>query len=306
MRMPRVLFLLLAGVGALWLAADSAAARSSRSNRGRNSRNDRGRGGRYRVMDEGDRGDREDRKKAEAKKRTEERRKKAEAKKKAGEDKKRKAEEKKKALEARRKEQIELAKKRKAGAKKAVAKRPSSADKNTDAEANEKEAGELYAAAEAEFNDGKLLPGVKLLRQTIEEYGGTDAAAGAERWLELLMSQEKYGALITLGEAEEAFGAERYRQAKNKFLTLLANYPKSEQAEAAKKRLAEIEEGDLLSKTKYTQDELEDARLWFLAGNIHLENGRQADAAGAYRRAIENYPGSPYAQQAAQKVAALR
>lgn len=299
MNPSRLLALLLGLVCSLWLLADTAAARSSRNNRNnRDSRNNRG--GRHRVI--GDDDD-DEKKKEEIKKREEGRKKKAEAKKQAAEEKKQKAAEKKKALQEARKPRTETAKKTTAKKPKAKA---TAAKKKPGPAAGEKEAAALYAKAEKELDDGNLLPGVLLLRQAAAEHSGTKAAAQAKEWLDHLMSQEKYAALITHEEAEAAFAAQRYRQAQNKYGELLAKYPKSEQAAAAKERLAEIKEGDLLSKTVYTEEELEDARLWFLAGNIHMENRRQADALGAYRTAIEQYPGSPYALQAAEKVVALR
>jgi tetratricopeptide (TPR) repeat protein len=297
---------LLACVCALWLFAESAVARSSRSSRSRDSR-----GGRHRVIDDIDERDRDRGKKREEdkKKGLEERKKKAEAKKKAKEEKKKKAAE-KKALQAKRKEGLGKAKKlAKRPSKKTSKSRPAppaAAGKNADTAAREKGAAELLGKAEAELGEGKLLSGVALLRQAVEGFAGTPAAEEAERWLAHLLAQEKHGTVIYLGEAEELFEAQRYRQAQNKYLTLLAKFPKSEQADAARERLAEIKEGDLLSKTAYTTEELEDARLWFLAGNIHLENGRRTKAVNAYRKAIEGYPGCPYAEQAAEKVAALR
>ena len=52
----------------------------------------------------------------------------------------------------------------------------------------------------------------------------------------------------------------------------------------------------------YTEEELEDARLWFLAGSIHLENGRETEAKHSWRRVVEFYPGSPYAKRAESKL----
>lgn len=288
-----LLRILLATVGLLWLAADTASALTRRR---RDRDNDRG--GRHRVIGEED--DDRDRREEERKKEREERRK---AREKARQERERKEEEERKAREARREERRKQAQKEAEEA--AARRREAAAERKAEAKAREKEAAKLYGEAEAQLNEGNLLPGVKLLRQAVEEYPATPAADQAEQWLQHLMDQPQWGARIFLQEAEQAFEAQRYRRAQNRYLTLLERYPKSEQADAAKERLAEIEENDLLSKTKYTEEELEEARLWFLAGNIHLENGRRQEARAAYRKAIENYPGCRYAKQAEQKAAEM-
>ncbi len=289
MRTP-LLRILLATIGVLWLATDTASALTRRR------RDNRDYGGRNRVIgdDDDDRGRKEE-------KRKKEREEQREAREKAREEQERKEEEERKAREARREERRKQAEQE---AKEAAARRQeAAAERKADAKADEQAAEKLYGEAEAQLNEGNLLPGVKLLRQAVEEYPATTAGDQAKQWLDYLTTQPEWGSRILFQEAEEAFDAQRYRQAQNRYLTLLEQYPKSEQAEAAKERLAEIETHDLLSKTKYTEEELEEARLWFLAGNIHLENGRRQEARAAYRTAIENYPGCRYAKQAEEKVA---
>jgi hypothetical protein len=252
-------------------------------------------------MDDEAENEREQKDKEQAQKREEEKKAKAEEKKKAQEEKKAQAEAKKKALEAKKTEALAKTKQ----TSKTTSAQSTTATK-ADVEAKEKEAAALLAKAKEQFDGGELLPGVALLRQAIAEFGGTPSAESAARQLDHLLIQDEYGPVIYLAEAEESFQTERYRKAQNEYVTLLEKFPQSEQAAEARKRLAEIQAGDLLSKTKYTQEELEDARLWLLAGNIHLENSRRTEALAAYRKAIEGYPGCPYAQQAADKVAALR
>jgi TolA-binding protein len=305
MTASRLVTVLALALSALWLLADSAAARSSssshRSSRSSNDRSGSDYGGRHRVIEDIDQEEAQKKKEEEAKKQTEERKQKEDEKQKAAEEKKHQAEEKKKALQAKLKERT--APKATATAKKTD--KPASLAKKTDA-ADEQKATQLLTQAGEKFEAGELMPGVVLLRQVIEEGGGTAAAEEARRWLDYLLSLEQHGPVILLADAEDAFNAQRYRKAQNLYSSLIEKFPKGEQSDAARKRLAEIEAGDLLSKTAYTKEELEDARLWLLAGNIHLENGRRDEALAAYRRAIEDYPGCPYAQQAAAKVAELQ
>jgi tetratricopeptide (TPR) repeat protein len=292
MRTP-LLRTLLVTVGVLWLATDTASALTRRR------RDNRDYGGRNRVIGDDDDDDR-DRREEERKKKAEERR---EAREKAREEQERKEEEQRKAREAQRQERRKQAEQE---AKEAAARRQeAAAERKADAKADEQAAEKLYSEAEAQLNEGNLLPGVKLLRQAAEEYPTTTAGDQAKQWLDYLTTQPEWGSRILFQEAEEAFDAQRYRQAQNRYLTLLEQYPQGEQAKAAKERLAEIETNDLLSKTKYTEEELEEARLWFLAGNIHLENGRRQEARAAYRTTIENYPGCRYAKQAEEKVAEM-
>lgn len=309
MRCPRILLASFALVAALLLLADAAQARSSRRNN-RNDRNSRGFTGRIIYPEDGDRRKRDDERK---KKQQEETRKRAEERKQKAAEKKREQEEKKKAAEAKRKEQLEKTKKAreerlaKAKARKtAKPKGDGPAKGGADGEEREAAAAEALEQAEAAFGEKKLLEGVKLLRQAADEGAGTASGREAADWLADLCSNETVGPAIFLGEAEELFEARRYRRAMSKYNELLAKFPKGEQADEARKRLTEIDENDLLSKTEYTQEELEDARLWYLAGNIHGENRRKGDAMAAYRHAIENYPGCPYAVQAEEKLAALR
>lgn len=176
-------------------------------------------------------------------------------------------------------------------------------------DALEQEAARLLAQANASFDQGTeagLLAGARTLREILANYDGTAAAAKAKEHLELLLKHQEYGPMILLAAAQEEFDAQHYRKARNKFQELLARFPNSAQAAEARAKLEEIEKNDLLKKTVYTDEELEDARLWFLAGNIHLENGRKAEAASAYRRVIEEYPGCRYAVMAEEKLPGTR
>ena len=293
MAFRRVLIFLCTCAMALAFLVTSAAARgsSSRSNRGGDSR-----GGRYRLIEDDD-----DKREKERKKEGEEQRKKKkeEAKKRAEEReaKKKAREEKKKAAKQKPKRTAEKPKAPKKPDKSAAPRK-----KTKDAEA---EATKLCEEAEAAFEKGELLPGVKLLRQVMAEHEGTDAAKQAEDRLGQLLGDERLGPMILLGEAEELFAAQRYRRAFYKYNKLLASFPGGEQAADAGKRLAEIRDGDLLSKTVYTDEELADARFWLLVGNIHLENDRHGEASAAYRKVVEDYPGCPYARQAGEKLAAI-
>jgi len=298
MRTFRGLGVLLVLGSVIGLVANSAQARGSR-------RNSSGRG----IVGSSDRNEERERKAEERRKKSEE-----ESKQRTEETKKR-TEDRKKEVEARHKEAIEKAKA--ATAKKAAPTKPKTAQgpkKNSSgtakagasADQREGEAAKLREQAEAQFEKGELIAGVKLLRQAIEECDGTQAAVGCEDRLEQLVATEPFGSMILLGEGEELFGQARYRRAWNKYRALLQRYPNSEQAAEARKRLDEIEANDLLSKTVYTDEELEDARLWFLAGSIHLENGRKSEATAAYQKVIEEYPGCRFANMAKEKLAVAR
>ena len=307
MKPVRALCILIGAFLVLCLCSNGAMARA----RSRNNRNNNDRGFTGRIIDRDDGRDRRTRESERKKKVEEERKRKLEEKRKKAEEKKKAKEEKKKAAEAKRQEQIEKTKelaRERAEARKGKAKggpeKKGGGEK--DAEGQEEEAAKLVEEAEGQFTEGELLPGVALLRQALDEYEDTAAAAKAQKRLDQLLQTEPFGAMIYHGEAEELFAAQRYRHALNKYSELLEAFPESEQAAQAKKRLAEIREGDLLSKTAYTDEELEDARLWFLAGNIHFENGRRSRALTSYRRAIEEYPGSAYAQKAEERLTALR
>lgn len=289
---------LVLAIAFLMVGAVSAEARSSRRRSDRN-RNDRGR---YRLIEGED--NRKDRREEERRKeREEERRRKEEEKKRQAEERKREAQEKKKAEQARKQAELQRQKTEREAAK---ARKPERAAAKKDTEQNGQEAAKLYEEAEAQFAEGELLPGVALLRECIDEYEGTDGAKDAEARLTQLIEHEQTGPAILLGEAEELFGAQRYRHAHNKYNELLTRFPDSEQAAEAHQRLAEIREGDLLSKTVYTDEELEDARFWLLVGNIHHENERLGQAKDAWLRVIEQFPGCPYAQQAEAKIVETR
>ena len=292
---------LCAFVAAFALISPSAQARSSR-----NSNNNRN-GGTYRLI-EGDT--------TQATKREQEKKKKeeADAKAKAAADAKAKADAAKKAAAAAK--QVAAAPKPTTTAKPkptTTARKPgkpggkAGTGAKTD-DAREGEAAKLREEADKAFEKGDeegLLAGAKLLRQILTDYDGTDAASSAQQQFDLLLADEQLGPMILLAEAQEEFGAQHYRKARNKFNELVQRYAKSEQATEGRARLAEIERDDLLKKTVYTEEELEEARLWFLAANIHLENGRKGDAAEAYRRVIEEYPGCLYAVQSEKKLPAI-
>jgi len=302
MKALRVLGFLLGFIAALGLLVGTAEARSSR----RRSNGDR-RGYRReglisrRSTEERERERQKDRRKAQ-----EETRERAQ-------ERKKELLERKKAQEAKRKERAQQLRKEQQAKQKGRTKRTRTAQRTGKStgraatksdDAREKEAANLRQQAEAHFAKGELMPGVKLLRQMVEEYGGTQAAEGAEARLAQLIETEPFGQMILLEEGNEFFAAQRYRRAYNKYSALVERFPDSEQAAEARKRLEEIREGDLLSKSVYTPEELEDARFWLLVGNIRLENGRRQEAAAAYRTVIEEYPGCPYAQSAQEKLAA--
>jgi len=300
MRLSRVLRLVVASVTVLVLLVDDAEARgSSRSNRNRNDR------GRYRLI-EGEDDSKRRREDERKKKREEEQRKKEEARKQKEEERKRAQEEKKQAAEAKKREAAEKAKERSATKAKAKAKGTPKAAARMNDQQGEQEAAQFVEQAEAQFQEGELLPGVALLRQCLEDYGGTDAAKAADARLAQLLEHETFGPMVLLGEAEELFGAQRYRKAWNRYNELLSRFPDSEQGAEASKRLAEIREGDLLSKTVYTEEELEDARFWLLVGNIHAENERLGEAKAAWQRVVEDFPGCPYARKAEGQLTATR
>ena len=306
MRMTRLAATLVFSSAVLALLVSPAQARSSRTNRNRDT-------GPYRLIDRDD--------DAARKKKEDERKKQAEERKRIQDERRKQQDDARKALEAQRKASVEKAKQAqqarqkaaqaKAKATKKVAarkggKKAGKGGKTPTGDEREEEAATLREDADKAFDKGELLPGVKLLRQIVDEYGGTDAEKSAESQLDLLLSQEPFGPMILLGEGEERFGEMRYRCARNKFAALVQRFPRSEQAEAGRKRLDEIRDNDLLSKSLYTDEEIEDARLWFLAGSIHLENGRRGEAVSAYRRVIEEYPGCRFAKMAEEKLAAAQ
>jgi len=296
--------ILVCGCAAL-LAAVAAPA-YARSSRNRSNRRGNSRTGRYRIIED-DRDDRDDRRKKqleEKKKKEEEARKRAEERKKKQEDKKKAAQAKKKEAQDRKKAQQQKTARKAAPARKTARKPATGGPAKKNGEQADAEAAKLYEQAEKLFEEGELLPGAKLLRQCIADYEGSEPAKDAQARLDQLLALEPYGPMILHAEADELFGAQRYRRALNKYHELLASFPNSEQAAEARTRLAEIRDGDLLSKTVYTEEELEDARLWFLVGNIHHENQRIDDATTAWRKVVENFPGCRYAKQAEQKLAA--
>ncbi len=305
MRMPRVVAVLALCAAALAVLACPAAARGARrSNNNNNRRNTEG--GRYRIIS-GDRETDQDRRKRQQ----EEKRAKEQEQREAEREQKRAQQEKKKAAEQAKRDAAQQAKQRLAAKAKTTRTKPKAKGGKAKGAAKDDDQGEAEAAqlceqAEALFEEGELLPGVALLRQCIGDYGGSDPAKGAETRLAQLLEHEKLGPMILHGEGEELFGSQRYRRAWSKFGELLDKFPDCEQAAAAAGRLAEIREGDLLSKTVYTDEELEDARFWLLVGNIHSENRRAGDALAAWRRVIEQFPGCPYAEQAEGKLVAAR
>mgnify|MGYP000094315028 FL=1 len=296
---------LLRRFGFLWIApivlalmATSAQARSSSSRNNRDGRNT----GPYRLI-EGD---------TDSQKEREERRKKEEEQRKQQEEARKKQEEARKEAAAKKAEAAKEAAKPKPTAKPTVAAKPKPAAAGTKSgtgaktdEAREAEASKLREQANKDFEKGDeegLLAGAKALRQLVAEYDGTAAAQSAQQQLDLLLADAQLGPMILLAEAQEEFDAMRYRRARNKFQALAQRFPNSEQGATARARLAEIEQNDLLKKSVYTDEELEDARLWYLAGNIHLENGRKGEAASAYRRVVEEYPGCRYAVLAEERL----
>jgi len=295
MKRSRTFLTLAALAVGLGFLASSAQARSSRNNR-----NDQSNGSRRLVdrdWEEGDNNKRDE----EKRKQEEEKKRKDEAKKKADEAKKNTP-----APSAPKPSQPKVTTVQKPAPTKIATKpgKPGTGQK-TD-EALEQEAAKLREKADAALGKGELLPCVKLYRQVLEEYDGTEAAKAAQQQLDLLLGTEPYGPMILAADADELFGAQRYRRAQNKYRELVQRFPTSEQATAARARLAEIVEKDLLSKSVYTEEELEDARLWFLAANIHLENGRRTEAASAYRKVIEDYPGCRFAAMAQERLPQAR
>lgn len=292
---------------ALLVALPSAAlARSSR----RDNRRDRYNGP-YRLI-EGKRSDSKKRDQQEQQKRKQQ----LEDQKRQMEERQRQREEAVKRLEEMRKRALEAQKKaaqatagKPKTAKRAPAKKAGPGPQAQTAEEREQEAQKLLDEAFAQLKKGEadvLLPAVQTLRQVASDYGETPAAVKAEAQLDLLLSTEPFGPIILQAEGEEMFGAQRYRCAQNKYRALLQRFPTSDQAAKARRRLAEIADNDLLSKSVYTDEELEDARLWFLAGAIHLQNGRKNEAIEAFRKVAEEYPGSRYAVMAKEKLGTIR
>ena len=301
MKLSRMLALLVACAAVLLLAASAQARSSGRRSTG--NRNNQDRGGRYRLIED-DKDNKREREQERLKKQEEEKKKKAEEKREKADERKKAQEEKKKAAQAKRQEAAEKAKPKRETAGKAKDKGGKAVAKKDDT--SDQEAAQLHEQAEAQFEKGELLPGVALLRQCIAEHEGSDAAKDAEARLDQLLAHEKFGPMILHGEAEALFAAQRYRKALNKFGELVTAFPGSEQAAAAAKRLAEIREGDLLSKTVYTDEELKDARFWLLVGNIHRENERVGEAQAAWRKVAEDFPGSPFAKHAEGKLTVTR
>jgi hypothetical protein len=294
MKLARALSLALGGIAALAFTASPAQARNSRDRRERRGiMSDR-------TKDEREKDDRE-RKREETRKQAEERKKQKEEKKKAEAEQRKAAAEKRKAVEEEARKARAAARAKPAEARAAKAKPERAADD----EADEKAAAKLVADAEKEFADGNLLPGVTLLREALQNHRGTEAAEAAQARLDQLLALEPFGPTILLGEGEECFAERRYRQALNKYNELLQRFPNSEQAATGQQRIAEIRDGDLLSQSVYSPEELEDARLWLLVGNIHLENGRRGEATAAYRKVIEEFPGCRFAKQATEMLAAV-
>jgi hypothetical protein len=307
MRLYPLFLALLTGM----LLFPDAALAASRRNAGRNNYGPIRPGERRGIINNDTKRDRDQKKREEAKKKEAERR---EEEKRKKEEKKRADAEKKKQLEEKRKQAIADAKKaqdeqRKARMAKAKAAKSGDKDKakggDKDDSFKEAEAEKMVAAAEEAFASGKIddvLKGVELLRHVTDELGGTAPASIAAKRLDQLLSHPSVGPAVLVAEGDQYFGAARYRQALNKYNELLAKFPEAEQAANAAARIAEVRENDLLSKTVYTEEELEDARLWFLAGSIHQENGREAEAKSSWRRVVEFYPGSPYASRAESKL----
>jgi len=297
------------GVLALVVAAPSAAL--ARSSRRTDRRNDNRYRGPYRLIS-GQRGDDKKRQQQEEQKR----KKLLEEQKRLMEERQRQREEAIKRLEEMRKRALEAQKKAaQSTARKPQPKKSTAAEKqgpgaqSQSAEEREQEAQQLVDEAFGQLQKGEpdaLVSAAKALRQVVNDYGGTPAAVKAEAQLDLLLTTEPFGPIILLGEGEEMFSAQRYRCAQNKYRALLQRFPDSEQAAKARERLAEIKENDLLSKSVYTDEELEDARLWFLAGSIHLQNGRRNEAIAAFRKVAEEYPGSRYAVMAKEKLETIR
>ncbi len=296
---------LLLALLAFLAAAPAAQARSYR----RTDRRDRYSGPRRLIS--GERSDSKRRKQQEQEKR----KKLLEEQKRQMEERQRQREEAIKRLEEMRKRALETQKKatqrtaRKPAPSRPAAKKSSPAPQAQSADQREQEAQQLLDQAFALLQKGEadaLVPAVQTLRQIVADYGETPAAVKAEAQLDLLLTTEPFGPIILLGEGEEMFNARRYRCAQNKYRALLQRFPDSSQAAKARERLAEIKENDLLSKSVYTDEELEDARLWFLAGAIHLQNGRKNEAIAAFRKVAEEYPGSRYAIMAKEKLESIR
>ena len=288
MRLLRIFGGALAFAAVLGFFTGTAQARSARSN---------DRSGKTRLIDR-DKNDENSKQKKQEQAQEEAKKKAEEAKKKADEAKKKPvAQQPKPAQPARPAATPPAAKPTKTAKKPARKGGPAKTD-----DALEQEAEKLWAEATGAFEKGELLPGVKALRQILAECDGTQAAQRAQDQLDLLLDHPQFGPMILQAEADDLFGEQHYRRAWNKYRALLARYPNAEQAAEARAKLAEIDEKDLLSKSVYTDEEIEDARLWFLAGSIHLENGRRDDALTAWRKVIEEYPGCRYAAMAEQKL----
>ncbi|MFP4057480.1 MAG: hypothetical protein ACLF0G_11480 [Candidatus Brocadiia bacterium] len=293
MKLPRLLVAALAGV----LALSSLAAHAQARGRGRYERGERrglisGKTTQERQREERERQREEQRRKAEElrEKREEERRAKAE---------KRKAEAQARALAA---QKAQAARSQRPAARKPARK---GGDAAKDDEAAEKEAAQLLEEAEKQFAENQLVPGVQTLREVLADYGTTAAARAAQARLDQLMALESLGPAILLGEGHAFFDESRYHRALTKYAEVLERFPESDQAAEARARIQQIREEDLLSQTVYTPEELEDARLWLLVGNIHLENDRAAQAKSAYRKVLEHYPGCRYAEEAEEQLEAM-
>jgi len=296
MKLVRILGFLLAFPVSLSLMAGRADARSANTQNNRNGRNS----GSYSLMG-GDKAEQVRQKAEELKKQVEAQKQQQDAAKKA-------ADAKKAAAAAKQAAAAKPATPKVATAKPAqAARKPGTAKKgDTDREAAAEKLREQAEAAFGKESEEGLFAGVKLLRGILSEYDGTQAAEGAQERLDGLLSNETLGPMILLAEAQEEFGVMHYRKAQNKFRGLALRYPNTEQGAAARAKLAEIDEQDLLKKSVYTEAELEDARLWLLSGNIHMENGRRGEASDAYRKVIEDYPGCRFASTAEQKLPAAQ
>jgi len=159
-------------------------------------------------------------------------------------------------------------------------------------------AGRMVEEARAAVREKRYGEAFRTFRKLIEEYPDSEYAA---------MVRSDFNALLEeadrrLGAADAAYQTGDYAEALRDYGFVSQNFPGTDAAEKAAARLSDMRTDPAVQRhLREAEQEAEINSKFQLAENL-LNAGKYDRAAAAYRAIVEEYPGSPYAEKARERL----
>jgi len=188
-----------------------------------------------------------------------------------------------------------------------------------DADAARAMLGEIEGKASARLQEAqgleaqeKLGSAVRAYRQCARDFKGTEAAnQAAGRLVEIRKDPDirkrlaDYMAAALLAKAREALRRKRFAEAAEALATIARRYPDAEQAAEAKKLRAQLDADPEAARALRDAAARSEAQSLLSMGDSFRRNGMPDKALAAYRKVVEKFPDTSFAEAARQRIAAL-